>query len=177
MAEGFDWTAPSVTVAAAYTKNGDAATQPLPADLANDLAAYVVTLPTGKAIFPLPRDRGAPMLRVDLKAAGIPFRDGSDRVFDFHCLRGQMATLLDAAGASPRVTQRIMRHSSLALTDRYTRPRALDIEEAACSLPDLKPRGTGPRHLRQLAPMEGYLLPNLLTTTQWTDAMSCPTMP
>src|SRR5262249_44105774 len=33
----FDWEAPSVTVAAAYTKNGDPATLPLPDDLAVDL--------------------------------------------------------------------------------------------------------------------------------------------
>src|SRR5262249_60866453 len=33
----FDWQAPSVTIKAAYTKNGDPATLPLPRELADDL--------------------------------------------------------------------------------------------------------------------------------------------
>src|SRR5262249_53933126 len=43
------------------------------------------------------------------------------------------------AGVSPRVVQRLMRHSTLELTGRYTRPRAVDIENAASMLPSLKP--------------------------------------
>ena len=60
------------------------------------------------------------MVRQDLKAAGIPYRDAAGRVFDFHSLRCQMATLADAAGISPRVVQRLMRHSKLEMTGRYT---------------------------------------------------------
>ena len=56
--ESFDWKAPSVTVAAAYTKNGEPATLPIPNDLADDLAAYVAPLPPGKPIFPLPAREG-----------------------------------------------------------------------------------------------------------------------
>ena len=90
-------------------------------------------------IFPLPAEKGAKMLRVDLEAAGIPYRDASGLVFDFHSLRCQSATLADAAGVSPRVVQKMMRHSTLELTGRYTRPRAVDIEAAAGMLPSLKP--------------------------------------
>ena len=79
------------------------------------------------------------MLRVDLLAAGIDYRDESGLVFDFHSLRCELATLADAAGVSPRVVQRMMRHSTLELTGRYTRPRAVDIEAAAGMLPSLKP--------------------------------------
>jgi integrase len=139
--ESFDWKAPSVTVAAAYTKNGDPATLPLPNDLADDLAAYVSPLPLGTPVFHLSPERGARMLRVDLKAAGIPYRDASGLVFDFHSLRCEMATLADAAGVTPRVVQKMMRHSSLELTGRYTRPRAVDIDAAAEMLPSLKPAG------------------------------------
>jgi integrase len=145
--ESFDWDAPSVTVAAAYTKNGERATQPLPDDLAGDLAAYVAPLDPGTPIFPLPGDRGATMLRVDLKAAGIPYRDAAGGVFDFHALRCETATLADAAGVTPRVVQRLMRHSSLELTGRYTRPRAVDVEAAAKRLPSLKPEGAQPESL------------------------------
>jgi hypothetical protein len=79
------------------------------------------------------------MLRRDLEAAGIPYRDNGGLVFDFHSLRCEMATLADQAGISPRVVQRMMRHSSLELTGRYTRPRAMDMEAAAGMLPSLKP--------------------------------------
>jgi integrase len=41
--EAFDWTAPSVRVAACYTKNGETADLPLPSDLAADLRPYVAT--------------------------------------------------------------------------------------------------------------------------------------
>jgi integrase len=137
--ESFDWTAPSVTVPAAYTKNGDPATLTLPAELVDDLATYVAPFAPGTPIFPLPVEKGAKMLRRDLKTAGIPYRDSGGLVFDFHSLRCEMATLADAAGVSPRVVQRMMRHSSLELTGRYTRPRAMDMEAAAGMLPSLKP--------------------------------------
>ena len=53
--EAFDFgTAPSVTVAACYTKNGEPATLPLPGDVAADLAAFVAELPSGAPVFTLP---------------------------------------------------------------------------------------------------------------------------
>ena len=138
--ESFDWTAdPAVVkVEAAYTKNGEAALMVLPDDLASDLRPLAASTPPGEPIFPLTDDRGAAMLRRDLDAAGIPYRDAGGLVFDFHALRCQAATLLDAAGVSPRVVQRIMRHSTPGLTDRYTRPRAVDMQEAALSMPSLR---------------------------------------
>ena len=140
----FDWKAPSVTVSAAYTKNGDPATLPIPKDQVDDLRPYVATLAAGSAAFPLPDNKGAEILRVDLDAAGIPYRDDAGLVFDFHSLRCEMATLLDAAGVSPRVVQRLMRHSSLDMTNRYTRPRVADAKAAASRLPSLKPEGGRP---------------------------------
>ena len=145
--ESFNWTVPSVTVAAGYTKNGQTATFPLPAELAADLAAYVATVPPGTPVFRLKADKGAKMLRFDLKAAGIPYRDAAGLVFDFHSLRCETATLADAAGVSPRVVQKMMRHSSLELTGRYTRPRAVDIEAAAGMIPSLRPDGDKPESL------------------------------
>ncbi len=131
---------------AAYTKNGQTATLTIQSDLANDLAAFVAPLPLGTPVFPLPAN-GAKMLRVELKAAGIPYCDASGLFFDFHSLRCQTATLADAAGVSPRVVQKLMRHSSLELTGRYTRPRAVDIEAAAGMLPSHKPEGNRPEAL------------------------------
>jgi integrase len=144
--ESFDWSASpaTVTVAAAYTKNGDSATLPLPSDLAADLRAHVGTLADGTQVFPLIESKGAAMLRKDLERAGIPYRDSGGLVFDFHALRCQCATLADQAGVTPRVVQRMMRHSTLELTGRYTRPRPVDLNRAAESLPSLRPEPSGP---------------------------------
>jgi integrase len=135
---------PSVTVEAAYAKNGQTATLFIPVDLASDLAGYVASLATEARVFPLPAGKGARILRRDLALAGIPYRDDSGLVFDFHSLRCQCATLADQAGVTPRVVQKLMRHSSLELTGRYTRPRAVDIEGAAALLPSLKPTSQAP---------------------------------
>ena len=135
---------PTVTIQAAYAKNGQTTTLPLPDDLAEDLGAILGITPGGQSLFPLPFGGGAAMLRADLNRAGIPYRDGSGRVFDFHSLRCQCATLADQAGVSPRVVQRLMRHSSLDMTNRYTRPRMHDMEGAAAALPSLRPHPSIP---------------------------------
>ncbi|MFI5461224.1 MAG: tyrosine-type recombinase/integrase [Isosphaerales bacterium] len=145
--ESFDWKAPGVTVAAAHAKNGNLATLPLPIDLVDDLAAYVAPLPPGKPIFPLPHDKGAAMVRRDLKAAGIPYQDAAGLFFDFHSLRCELATLADAVAVSPRVVQRMMRHSKLEMTGRYTMPRVVDLENATGLLSSLKPEGDRPEAL------------------------------
>ena len=106
----------------------------------------MATLAADASVFPLP-DKGADMLRADLEAAGIPYVDASGLFFDFHSLRCQTATLADAAGVSPRVVQKMMRHSTLELTGRYTKPRAVDIEAAASRLPSLRPTGDRPEGL------------------------------
>ncbi len=120
---------------------------PLPSDLASDLRPFVATLPADLPVWPLPKDKGAEMLQADLVVAGIAYQDESGLFFDFHSLRCQTATLADAAGVSPRVVQRLMRHSTLELTGKYTRPRAVDIEAAASRLPSLKPTGDRPESL------------------------------
>jgi integrase len=145
--ESFDWNAPSVIVQACYTKNGQTATLYLPSDLVSDLRAYVATIEPGKPVFPLPEGKGARVIRRDLKAAGIPYQDAAGKFFDFHSLRCELATLADAAGVSPRVTQKMMRASSLELVSLYTRPRVVDIEAGVSSLPSLKPGEDKPQIL------------------------------
>jgi integrase len=175
--ESFDWQAPNVVVAAAYTKNGDPATFSLSSDLADDLAAYVAPLPPGEPIFPLPVDKGAKMLRLDLEAAKIPYRDAGGLVFDFHSLRCEMATLADAAGVSPGVVQRLMRHSTLELTGRYTRPRAVDIETAAAKLPSLKPEADQPEAVAMTGTDPGrfcWMLPKTLPPILSIDVSPIP---
>jgi integrase len=165
--EGFDWDTPSVTVEARYTKNGQTATLALPDDLAPDLAAFVAMLPTGAPVFSLPAGYGAKILRHDLAVADIPYRDGADRVFDFHSLRCMLATLADQQGVSPRVVQRMMRHSTLELTGRYTRPRSADIEAAVGRMPSLKPESNHPEALAMTGTDPGPVCPS--ATADATD--------
>jgi site-specific recombinase XerC len=134
-----DRSPPTVRVAAAYTKNGNEAVQPLPLDIAADLRSWLAARPAGAAAFDMPHGRGARMLRFDLEAAGVPYRDAAGRVFDFHALRCQFATELDRQGTPPRVVQRLMRHATLEQSDRYTRPRAVDLERAVAALPSFRP--------------------------------------
>ena len=138
-----DRQSPSITVAAGYTKNGDAANLPLPPDLAADFAAFVVGKLEDKPLFALP-DRGADMVRIDLEAAGLPYKDQAGLVFDFHSLRCQCATLADAAGNSPGVVQRLMRHATPGLTSRYTRPTNEALRNAATAFPSFRPTQPSP---------------------------------
>lgn len=116
---------PTITVRAAYTKNGKEAVQPITADLADRLKASLEGRPQGKPIVAVP-EKTAGMLRRDLLAAGIvapQARRGkaSAGVVDFHALRASYITNLIRSGANPRAVQLLARHSNVNLTlERYT---------------------------------------------------------
>ena len=83
------------------------------------------------------------MLRPDLERAGIPFRDAGGLVFDFHALRCQCATLADAAGVTPRVVQKLMRHSDIRTTmNIYGDVVTADMAEAHGKIVGLALNGT-----------------------------------
>ena len=130
---------PFVSLAGTHTKNGKSAQQPLRPELAAQLRPYLATkLPTTPA-FNLPkRDSMAEMLRADLKASGIAYKDDSGHVFDFHALRHQFASNLAASGVHPKTAQDLLRHSSISLTmGIYTHSFREDISSAVKNLPDL----------------------------------------
>jgi integrase len=129
---------PFVEIEARHCKNRRRAELALTADLAQDLRAYLSLRAPGTPAFDLPA-RGSSMLQVDLAAADIPYKDGSGCFYDFHALRCQFATELDRAGASPRTVQHLMRHSSLELTGKYTKPRQHDLDGAVAALPSFRP--------------------------------------
>ena len=80
--------------------------------------------------------RCAEMLRFDLEPAGIPYRDESGRVFDFHSLRHQFISNLAKSGAHPKVAQQLARHSTITLTmDFYTHLQLADLTPALEALP------------------------------------------
>lgn len=59
------------------------------------------------------------MIRDDLKASDIVYRDEADRDVDFHSLRHSFITNLALAGVHPSVAQKLARHSNILLTMRF----------------------------------------------------------
>lgn len=95
--------------------------------------------PDDKA-FPMPsRNVGAEVVRHDLELAGIPYRNEEGLVFDFHAIRGQLATDMARAGIPPQKTQKAMRHGDINLTMRYyTHLTTEDQRSALEQLPPMK---------------------------------------
>ncbi len=76
------------------------------------------------------------MLKKDLAAAGIPYKDAQGRQADFHALRRTLNTHLARAKVDPHTRKVIMRHSDIRLTlDVYTDTDMLPVAEAIRCLP------------------------------------------
>ncbi len=135
---------PSVTVQAAYSKRRRNDVQPIRPDLADELRVWLAGKPTGRPVFRMP-EKTAKMLRVDLEAAGIPYRDASGRYADFHASRHTYVSLIVRGGASVKVAQELARHSTPALTiGRYAHAALYDQTAALDALPDLTSPGPQP---------------------------------
>jgi len=130
---------PTVTAQAAYSKRRRKDVQPLRPDVAEMMRLYIADKPQDQRLWPGSwANKGAEMVRRDLAAAGIPFKDGAGRVFDFHAIRHQFISSLAAAGVHPKVAQNLARHSTITLTmDRYTHLGLLDQTAALDKLPVL----------------------------------------
>ncbi len=135
----FESEPPTVTVGAAYSKRRREDTLPLRPKTADALARHVATLAPAAHVFKMPEtEHLAQMLREDLAAAGIPYRDDAGRVADFHALRHTFITNLATGGVHPKTAQALARHSTITLTmDRYTHQRTGDDAAALEVLPDL----------------------------------------
>jgi len=155
---------PSVSVQAGYSKHRRDDVLPLRADTAAELRDFLAgKLSTAKA-FNMPRDDDVAkkLLRPDLdeaRAAWITdagtaqeraerveraamgflcYVDAQGRYADFHSLRHTTSTLLVASGVHPKVTQSIMRHSTIELTmGVYSHVLAGQEVDAIAALPSL----------------------------------------
>ena len=160
-----DSSPPTITVEAAYSKRRRRDLQPIPGWLAERLRPWLgnrfgaeicssdpASPPAngdhaGAEKVPDPEtklwpgtwsERAAAMLRRDLQAAGIPYKDDRGRQFDFHALRHQFISNLASAGVHPKVAQQLARHSTISLTmDRYTHVELADLAGALDLLPRL----------------------------------------
>ena len=151
---------PSVTIAAAYSKNRRQDTLPLRVETAELLNKYLASkMPQAQAFAVPPRTEVARMFRADLadarrawleshqspqqraeaaKAAFLLERDVTGRYADFHALRHTFITGLVTGGVNPKVAQTLARHSVITLTmDRYTHLYTGNLSSALEVLPDL----------------------------------------
>jgi integrase len=130
---------PTVTVKAAYSKNRREAVQPLPLDVAGALWGYLANRPASLPVWPGEwYTDAAEMLRFDLEAATIPYRDAEGHVCDVHALRHSYVSRLARSGIHPKLAQELARHSDIRLTmNVYTHARLHDLAGAVDGLPAL----------------------------------------
>jgi integrase len=129
----------TVTVEAGYSKHRRKDVQPLRPDVAEMMRQYTAGKATQLPLWPGKWAKlAAEMLRKDLDAAGIPYRDEAGRVFDFHAIRGQFISFLAARGVHPKVAQTLARHSTITLTmQSYTHLDVFDVAGALDKLPEI----------------------------------------
>lgn len=132
---------PAVVLPALADKSKRGAVLPLHREVVKRLKVYVKGVGITDSLWPgkWARDRSAaPMIRHDLAAAGIAYRDGAGKVFDFHALRRYAITQLALAGVPLAVAQKLARHSTPHLTASvYTTVGDVDLAAAVNKLPDV----------------------------------------
>ena len=145
-----------VELRAEHEKSRRGARQPLGADLARAIRAYLEQ----RLVYeqeeardegrppPVAIGRGKPLVRpptlrtfnADLEAAGIAKKDEYGRTVDLHSLRHTFGTLLARSGAHPRTAMELMRHSDIRLTTRIY--QHLELADTASALDRLPSVGT-----------------------------------
>ncbi len=135
---------PAVVLPPECSKNRKGAVQPLPAGLAADLRAYLAGRRAKQPVWPGTwADRSADMLRIDLRAAGVPVEvDGPEgtETRDFHALRAVFISNVIRAGADLKQAMTLARHSDPKLTaGRYARTRLHDLGAVVDKLPASAP--------------------------------------
>ena len=127
--------------------------QPLPAETAEQLRAYVKDRPAASPLWPGSwPDDGAEMVRLDLAAAGIAYIDADGLAYDFHALRHQFISDMVNAGVHPKDAQTLARHSTITLTmDCYAHVRPANLHAALGSLPPLAAPAEKPPGARRKA--------------------------
>ena len=115
---GCDFMNDQIALPGEHTKNGEIAFQPLPKYVADELRQ---ALRFGQVpLFRKVPAKGAKMLKADLAAAGVAYRDNLGRYADFHALRHTYCRILYDGGVDVKTAQQLMRHHDIKLTlDTY----------------------------------------------------------
>jgi integrase len=133
---------PVVIVRARTAKNRKDAELPLRSDVVAEVKPIVAKLKRGERVWPNRGPgpwyswhvRAADMIAADMVAAGL-LPETAEGVYDLHALRGQFATDLERAGVSLPKAQRLMRHSTPALTSKhYIRSTADDLADEVAKI-------------------------------------------
>jgi len=128
---------PSLELPGEFTKNGDDARVLLVPALAGELRELVAGKAPDDRLFRMP-EKMVPVLKKDLKRAGIAYKDERGRYADFHSLRKSAGTMLGLAGVPTRIRQLFMRHSDVRLTlQTYDDSDLYELEEAVRALEKL----------------------------------------
>lgn len=152
-----DGDTPTARAQASCTKNRKEGVQPLPLDVAAVLRDYLSGKPAGKPVWPGKwKSRAFIMVKADMRQARktwlesiqnprqreemaqsdfLVYQDKAGRYADFHSLRHSYITMVGKLGVSPREHQDLARHSTYALTSRYSHSRLYDLAAAVRSLP------------------------------------------
>jgi len=145
---------PHIELKAANEKARRGAQVPLPEELAKELDTYVaerrkrIMVYPSNSITPFPGtwetaplfDMPEKMTKVfdaDLKEAEIVKKDAQGRTLDIHALRHSFCTLVAQSGVNMQTAQRLMRHSTPAMTAKYTHLTLTDLGDAMATLPKL----------------------------------------
>jgi len=132
-----------------YSKRRRNDVQPIRRDLTERLRPWVEDKAADEPVFATMPDKTAKMLRADLAAAGIAYRDDAGRVVDFHALRHTFITSVVSGGATVKVAQELARHSTPTLTiGIYAHVGLHDLSAALDALPDTDAPGEETAALR-----------------------------
>ena len=136
--------APFVNVRSTITKNRRSARQPLPRTMCRQLGNWLAGRSEAAfAAMPHP-SRIARMFRVDLKRAGIPYRNAAGEYADFHSLRHTYITRVVQATQDLKTVQVLARHSTIQLTlNRYAHVRDDEKHQAVDRLSVFTPSALG----------------------------------
>lgn len=126
---------PTVSLPGKVAKNKKRVRPPLHPAVAAALRTFLAGRPVDSPVWGgLWHNNAAAMLRIDLKAAGVPYcvegPDGKEFA-DFHALRHTFLSALSAAGVGAKDMQTLARHSDPRLTlGTYTHTRNADLVKA-----------------------------------------------
>jgi integrase len=141
--ESFELTAepPTVRLGAMASKHRREDALPLHSQLVSKLGIWLADKAPQSPVWPgnwADGKEAGVMLKVDLKAAGVPYVDSSGEVADFHSLRHTFISRLARHGVSLKTAQILARHSTVELTANcYTHLGVCDVAAAMESLPPI----------------------------------------
>lgn len=136
----FDLEEGTVTVKAQHSKHRQDDLLPLHRDLLDPLRWHLAQKLPGALAFGIPTNHMVQLLKADLTATSVPYRDDQGRVADLHALRHTFVSRLAQSGAHPKVMQNLARHATPHMTLGVYTHLSRDVERQALNaLPQLPP--------------------------------------